>query len=86
MRDQEWTIYVCPKCGFMDPDQYSHSKPRSCPFASRGLSRDGVKLHPYSGDPDYDPNVYFEPVVVGLKIGAEATEDSRSTSGPGWPD
>lgn len=65
-KSSRWTIYVCPRCGFMDPDQFDREgrEPRHCPFSFRGLSRDGELLHPYRSDPDFPVLTEFEPVTV----------------------
>lgn len=65
-RMSRWTIYVCPLCGTLDPSQHTRDpdRPHYCFFAARGLSRDGVVLHPYSSSPDWNPEVEYEPIVV----------------------
>ena len=74
-KQDRWTIYVCPHCGFMDPDQHDR-RPGThfCIFGSRGLSRNGVVLHPYSSDPDWNPEVEYEPIVV---VALDEEEQSR---------
>lgn len=68
---RRWTIHVCPLCGEMDPDQHQRSpdRPRFCVFAARGLSRDGIVLHPYSNSPDWNPEIEYAPIEVRRAAG-----------------
>jgi hypothetical protein len=75
-----WTIYVCPICGWMDTSQCDRGpdNPRFCLFATRGLSRDGVVLHPYTDSPDWDPEVEYQPVEVVRLVDSVAPEPSAA--------